>query len=120
MTGPRPQRRAGARVPVPLTPQALSKVSQQRNTEAVLKLDLVFVSQGSHNKVLQAGWLRSRKYSLEAGSLKSRGQQGGFLRGLSPCLVNSHLLPVSSSGLLSLSVFYLLSYKDTSWIRAHH
>ena len=66
------------------------------------------VCQGCHNKVPQMRWLQQQKLIFsQFWRLDNRDQNGSrtdFFRGLSPGLVDGHLLPVSSRALPSMCV----------------
>lgn len=66
---------------------------------------------GYINKYHRLGGFRKEVFLtiLEAGSPRTRHQQGRFLLRLSPWLVDGLLLPVPSLGLLSICAFVLIS-----------
>ena len=80
------------------------------------------VCQGCHNQLLQTGWLKQQNLIPQSfGSQKSEIKLSGGLissESSSLWLVNGCLLPGSSHGFPSVTVFVFIcsSYKDTSYI----
>ena len=86
---------------------ALPRESKLPGRGSLFSSLLIFVSQGCYNQVPKPGWLKTKLECLlvvEAGSLKSRCQQGHIFSDSSRG--GSFLVPSSLWGLLAILVFF--------------